>query len=172
MTIGGFCLAYAGFALFVSSDDSLGTWKMIVPYLVIYGVGRGTWENTNKAVIADLFAKTPDLTASAFASISFFNGLAGGRTEHSSLLSFLIFYLSDTSTSSFLITYFLTITFILRILSSAAIAYFSFSSMTRIEMAGLVMISSLLAIGAYLLSAHIHTANQAVAANRVSKYES
>jgi hypothetical protein len=39
-------------------------------------------------------------------------------------------------------------------------------------MAGLVLISSLLAIGAYLLSAHIHTTNQAVAASRVSKYES
>jgi hypothetical protein len=105
MTIGGFCLAYAGFALFVSSDDSLGTWKMIVPYLIVYGVGRGTWENTNKAVIADLFAKTPDLTASAFASISFFNGLAGSRTEHNPTALFLSSFLALVSSLSYT-TYF------------------------------------------------------------------
>jgi hypothetical protein len=168
MTIGGFCLAYAGFALFVSSDDSLGTWKMIVPYLIVYGAGRGTWENTNKAVIADLFAKTPDLTASAFASISFFNGLAGSRTEKKK--NFLSFFLSVTTVFIFL--HHLLCNSILCVFSSAAIAYFSFSSMSRIEMGGLVLISSLLAIGSYLLSAHIHTSNQAVAASRVSKYES
>lgn len=77
MSLGGLCLAYAGFALFVSSDEDLGTWGMIVPYLIIYGIGRGTWENTNKAVIADLYSETPELSTAAFASISFFNGLAG-----------------------------------------------------------------------------------------------
>ena len=70
-------MGYAGFALFLSSDDNLGTWGMIVPYLIIYGIGRGTWENTNKAVVADLYTETPDLSTSAFASIAFFNGLAG-----------------------------------------------------------------------------------------------
>lgn len=44
---------------------------------VIYGIGRGTWESTNKAVIADLYVDTPNATTAAFASISFFNGLAG-----------------------------------------------------------------------------------------------
>jgi hypothetical protein len=44
---------------------------------VIYGIGRGTWESTNKAVIADLYVDTPSATTAAFASISFFNGLAG-----------------------------------------------------------------------------------------------
>ena len=77
MTLGGLCLAFAGFALFILSNEALGTWQLIIPYLVVYGIGRGTWENTNKAVIADLFADTPDLTTAAFASISFFNGLAG-----------------------------------------------------------------------------------------------
>ena len=81
MSLGGCCLAFAGFALFIFSNESLGTWGRIVPYLVIYGVGRGTWENTNKAVIADLFADTPDLSTAAFASISFFNGLAGNYLD-------------------------------------------------------------------------------------------
>ena len=77
MSLGGLCLAFAGFAFFISSNETLGTWALIIPYLVVYGVGRGTWENTNKAVIADLFSDTPDLSTAAFASISFFNGLAG-----------------------------------------------------------------------------------------------
>lgn len=43
MTIGGICLCFASAILFVMSDETLGTWTMIVVYLVIYGVGRGTW---------------------------------------------------------------------------------------------------------------------------------
>lgn len=98
MTIGGFCLAYAGFALFISSDKALGTWLMIIPYLIIYGIGRGTWENTNKAVIADLYADTPDLSTAAFASIAFFNGLAGkGSFNLASILN-----LSSLFTPAFL----------------------------------------------------------------------
>ena len=115
MTVGGACLALAGFAFFVLSDAQLGTWALIVPYLVVYGIGRlatacylhrplrppvclpiylsiylyfppnmtctalhrGTWENTNKAVVADFFAETPDFSTSAFAAISFSNGFAG-----------------------------------------------------------------------------------------------
>jgi len=34
-------------------------------------------ENTNKAVIADLFVSTPDQSTAAFASVAFSNGLAG-----------------------------------------------------------------------------------------------
>jgi hypothetical protein len=43
MVVGGLCLASAGGALFVFSNAQLGTWGLIIPYLVIYGVGRGTW---------------------------------------------------------------------------------------------------------------------------------
>lgn len=43
MSFGGACLAFAGFALYIFSDSQLGTWKLIVPYLAIYGMGRGTW---------------------------------------------------------------------------------------------------------------------------------
>ena len=77
MVVGGSCLAFSGFIFFVLSDKTLGTWGVIIPFLVIYGMGRGTWENTNKAVVADFFAETPDLSTSAFAAISFSNGLAG-----------------------------------------------------------------------------------------------
>ena len=40
-------------------------------------MGRGTWENTNKAVVADVYTDTPELSTAAFAAISFSNGLAG-----------------------------------------------------------------------------------------------
>ena len=58
-------------------NAQLGTWKFIVPLLAIYGMGRGTWENTNKAVVADVYTDTPELSTAAFAAISFSNGLAG-----------------------------------------------------------------------------------------------
>ena len=77
MTIGGLCMAYAGFAIFLQSDVELGTWGSIVPYLIIYGIGRGTYENINKAVVADYYSNHPDASISAFAAISFSNGLAG-----------------------------------------------------------------------------------------------
>eukprot|EP01038_Epipyxis_sp_PR26KG_P005980 gene5980-8236_t len=77
MVGGGLCLAFAGFVFFFLSDAVLGTWIIIIPYLIIYGVGRGTWENTNKAVIADLFTNSPELSTSGFAAISFSNGFAG-----------------------------------------------------------------------------------------------
>lgn len=130
MTIGGICLAFAGFAFFIFSDETLGTWGMIVPFLVIYGMGRGTWENTNKAVIADLFADTPDLSTSAFAAISFSNGFAG------------------------------------------AIGYFTFSSMTRLAMAGLVCVTSLIAIVCYLLAAHIHSSSRRALTAPLAKFNS
>lgn len=76
MTIGALCLAYTGFALLIFSNEELGTWTIILIYLVIFGIGRGIWENTNKAMIADLYLDSKQSTT-AFASITFFNGMAG-----------------------------------------------------------------------------------------------
>lgn len=110
MSLGGLCLAYVGLAMFLFSDETLGTWLVIITYLVIYGVGRGTWENTNKAVIADLFADTPDLSTAAFASISFFNGMAGaiGYFSFSSMsrdsMAALVLIVSLVAIASFLLS--------------------------------------------------------------------
>lgn len=112
MTIGALALSYTGFALLIFSNQVLGTWTYILIYLIIFGIGRGIWENTNKAIIADLYVDSNQSTA-AFAAITFFNGIAG------------------------------------------AAGYFSFDSMTRLEMAELVMITALLSIPCYLISAHI-----------------
>lgn len=43
MTIGGLGLTMAGFAFLVMSNSTLGTWGAIIPYLIIYGFGRGIW---------------------------------------------------------------------------------------------------------------------------------
>jgi MFS family permease len=122
MVIGGVCLSLSGFVFFVVSDSTLGSWKLIIVYLIIYGIGRGTWENTNKAVVADFFPDnvySPDLSTAAFAAVYFSNGFAN------------------------------------------AIGYFVFEEMTRLEMAGLVMITSILAIICYLLAANIHESKKA-----------
>ena len=46
MSLGGICLSYVGLALFIFSDEALGTWALIITYLVVYGIGRGTWVRT------------------------------------------------------------------------------------------------------------------------------
>jgi len=43
--------------------------------------------------------------------------------------------------------------------------------MTRLEMAGLVMVSSLLAIGSYLYAAHLHSNQATDIASRLAKYD-
>lgn len=43
MVVGGSCLAFSGFIFFFLTDAQLGTWGLIIFYLVVYGIGRGTW---------------------------------------------------------------------------------------------------------------------------------
>jgi hypothetical protein len=112
MMVGGglmFCLN--ALLIFFTTNRTLGTWAMIVPYLVIVGIGRGIWvsgctvpsdclfflaiyfrvilfltsfffflsgqENTNKSVVADLYAHKPDSASAAFAAVYFSSGLSG-----------------------------------------------------------------------------------------------
>ena len=77
MTVGGLGLLWAGVSFLFMDNERIGTWAVIIPYLIIYGIGRGTWENTNKAVIADFFSTNPSTNTAAFAGISFTSGLAG-----------------------------------------------------------------------------------------------
>lgn len=77
MVWGGLCFAFVGFILYFESDAALGTWAWIVPFFIFMGMGRGAWESTNKAVIADFYTTEPQNTASAFACVSFNNGISG-----------------------------------------------------------------------------------------------
>lgn len=59
MTIGGICLIFVGFVFFFFSDAQLGTWALIVPYLIIYGFGRGTWvSHLHRFYVACKFSNT------------------------------------------------------------------------------------------------------------------
>lgn len=75
MTIGAMGLGMAGLAVIAFSDKTLGTWPYVMSYIVIYGIGRGVYENTNKAVIADFFSSGSDVTA-AFAATNFARNIA------------------------------------------------------------------------------------------------
>lgn len=77
MVWGGLCFSLVGFFLYCEPDSALGTWAWIVPFFIVMGMGRGAWESTNKAVVADFYADTPQNTASAFACVSFNNGMSG-----------------------------------------------------------------------------------------------
>jgi MFS family permease len=77
MIIGGLAFTLLGLIPLLESDSRIGTWSVIFFYLGLQGLGRGTWENTNKAVIADLFAGSPDDATAAFAAVSFSSGMAG-----------------------------------------------------------------------------------------------
>jgi hypothetical protein len=53
----------------------MAQWGFLFFYFVIYGFGRGAWENTNKAVIAEYFPKKK-MREVAYASIYFTSGLS------------------------------------------------------------------------------------------------
>lgn len=76
MILGSVCFSLIGFTLLFATNTQLGTWGCIVPYVILQGVGRGVWENTNKATVADIFGDDSDKVSGAFALISFSNGVA------------------------------------------------------------------------------------------------
>jgi len=71
------CFAMVGMPFLLTSNDaSLGSWTFVVPYFIVWGAGRGAWESTNKATIAEYFANDPVRDA-AFAAVYFASGLSG-----------------------------------------------------------------------------------------------
>lgn len=68
MITGGLCLAAVGAGVLLRSNAQLSDWGPITIYLVIYGVGRGIWENTNKAVVADFFGDSDSGTTAVTAA--------------------------------------------------------------------------------------------------------
>lgn len=69
--VGNICMLLIGLILLVVTDEQLEHWTFMIPYLLIAGMGRGVWENTNKAVIADFFPNSDNLT-SAFSIVTLF----------------------------------------------------------------------------------------------------
>lgn len=75
MMIGAACFSVGGVLLFTLSDKQISFWPIIVLYYMIQGVGRGVWENTNKATISIFFQQDHQRDI-AYAAIYFASGLA------------------------------------------------------------------------------------------------
>lgn len=44
--LGNVCLMLTGLLFFVASNETMGTWMCIVPYLIVFGAARGVWVST------------------------------------------------------------------------------------------------------------------------------
>lgn len=73
--IGMSCWALCVIAVLLLPKSDLTLWSGIIPYVVLHGVGRGIWENTNKAIIADIFSSlyhsSSSLTQDAMCSFQY-----------------------------------------------------------------------------------------------------
>jgi MFS family permease len=77
MLLGAVCFGFCCSPVLYLSNDSIAAWGIMIPFVVLYGVGRGVWENTNKAAVADIFAMSHEDREKAYAAIYFFSGLGG-----------------------------------------------------------------------------------------------
>lgn len=77
VTITGACLfALSSLVVLLLPNHIIASWVIIIPLCAVYGMGRGIWENTNKAVIADIFGDDEEDCEVAFAAIYFFSGIS------------------------------------------------------------------------------------------------
>lgn len=78
-------LCVVGVLLLPKSD--LSRWAVITPYVILHGVGRGIWENTNKAIIADIVSSLHASSSEAKCSFNYSEVLptiTGSRSTNSS----------------------------------------------------------------------------------------
>jgi len=73
MCVGALGFLLEGVILLTANDEQLSSTAWLVVIYAAQGVGRGVWESTNKAVIADFF---PQDAAAAFANIIWSSALA------------------------------------------------------------------------------------------------
>lgn len=125
MTVGAVGLGMAGLAVICFSDATLGTWPVILVYIVIYGVGRGVYENTNKAVIVEFFNHT---------TFSREDDLSANATKKNIIAAFAATNFSRNIASAF--------------------GYFAFNHITRFEMSLLVLLFAVAGLFCYY-AAHV-----------------
>jgi MFS family permease len=78
MFFGGFSFSLGGLLLLVLSREMIAKWEIIIFYYIFHGIGRGIWENTNKAIIAEYFSSSSTEERDvSFASIYFASGFSG-----------------------------------------------------------------------------------------------
>jgi len=73
VVLGSACFGIIGVAYLVVPDHVLGSWGGVFILNALMGVGRAVWENTNKAIYADLF--TAEESPAAFANMYMVTGL-------------------------------------------------------------------------------------------------
>lgn len=73
---GSFCFMLTGVILLIIDNDQLGTWPYIILMKSLYGLGRGVFEGSCRAVYAELF--TGDDLGTAFAGQTLLGGFSGG----------------------------------------------------------------------------------------------
>lgn len=74
--IGILCFGSTASFLLFFSEKELASWTVVISFYILQGLGRGIWENTNKALIAEYFSSTESKEV-AFASVYFTSGIAG-----------------------------------------------------------------------------------------------
>jgi hypothetical protein len=50
MVFGAICMSMVGFVLYFVKDRSLERWRVMIPYMLIYGMGRGIWVSPSKGL--------------------------------------------------------------------------------------------------------------------------
>eukprot|EP00039_Didymoeca_costata_P015874 m.275822 g.275822 ORF g.275822 m.275822 type:complete len:488 (+) comp16295_c0_seq6:119-1582(+) len=75
MIFGSLCFGALSLIFVILDESSASHWSLVIPVYIMFGVGRGVWESTTKAVFADFFPGA--LATAGFANIALQNGLSG-----------------------------------------------------------------------------------------------
>ena len=152
MLMGAAAFLLSGLALMLPTT-TLGSWPLLIFYFIVYGFGRGAWENTNKAVVADYFGGLRGLGDQG-------EGEEGEEVEHPPGHS-------DTASLPFVRTSvqsaYASIYFTSGL--SAAIGYASYASMTQGQIATMNIFIPVFAAIAFDASYRVHEAQKVVAQN-------
>lgn len=150
MTIGGIGLGFAGVAVMVFSDKTLGTWPVIMGYIIVYGIGRGVYENTNKAVIVDFFNHNGSNTNNDYSSS---NSSSDSNSNSNSISSNIGMNRSKKNnvTAAFAATNFARN-------FASAFGYFAFNHISRFEMSLLVFLFAVIGVLCYYVGHARHQA--------------
>ena len=138
MLLGAAAFLLSGLALLLPMTV-LASWSVLVFYFIIYGFGRGVWENTNKAVVAEYFGEQTGENL----------GRPSGQVDSVTLPHF-----RASLQSAYASIYFTSGL-------SAAIGYASYASMSQSQMAALNIIVPISAWITFDMSYRMHEAQMA-----------
>ena len=148
MLVGAAAFLLCGLALLLPVT-TLGSWPLLVFYFIIYGFGRGAWENTNKAVVADYFGESSSYVEEEGEDVEHPSGHSGRLSAAVVQMSVQSAYASVYFTSGL----------------SAAIGYASYASMSQGQIAALNIFVPISAAIAFHASYRVHEAQESASHN-------